>query len=324
MRAGVNCSAVRWDHLVSRPWSVVDARGRRPRWEDPAVANERQTPPVAGELLELAVTVARRAAELVRARRAEGVADVGTKSTVTDLVTEADRAVERLIVEQIRQRRPRDGFLGEEYGEGSPPSEADHQGPVGGADHRGPVRWVVDPIDGTVNFVYGLPVYAVSIAAQVAGRSVAGVVVNAATGEEWTASRGGGAWRDGRPLGRGGPWRGGATDLGQALVATGFAYDAAARARQAAVVAGLLPRVRDIRRFGAASVDLCYVADGRFDAFFERGLNPWDHAAAGLVAVEAGLLVTGLRGAPPGGDMVLAAPPALHGPLHDLLVSLDA
>ena len=307
------------------------------------MANERQTPPVAGELLELAVTVARRAAEVVRARRAEGVADVGTKSTVTDLVTEADRAVERLIVEQIRQRRPRDEFLGEEYGS---VSGADHRGEepaLGGADQDGTVRWVVDPIDGTVNFVYGLPVYAVSIAAQIAGRSVAGVVVNAATGEEWTASHGGGAWRDGRPLWRGdtrrgearpgGPGRGdtrpgdtraGVTDLGQALVATGFAYDAAARARQAAVVAGVLPRVRDIRRFGAASVDLCYVAEGRLDAYFERGLNPWDHAAAGLVAVEAGLVVTGLRGAPPGADMVLAAPPALHGPLHDLLVSLDA
>jgi myo-inositol-1(or 4)-monophosphatase len=288
------------------------------------VANERQTPPVAGELLDLAVTVARRAAELVRARRAEGVADVGTKSTVTDLVTEADRAVERLIVEQIRQRRPRDEFLGEEYGS---VGGADHHGPDHGGD-RAPgdagtgVRWVVDPIDGTVNFVYGLPVYAVSIAAQIDGHSVAGVVVNAATGEEWTASRGGGAWRDGRRLSGGGSRP--ATELGQALVATGFAYDAAARARQAAVVAGVLPRVRDIRRFGAASVDLCYVAEGRFDAFFERGLNPWDHAAAGLVAVEAGLVVTGLRGAPPGVDMVLAAPPALYGPLHDLLVSLDA
>jgi myo-inositol-1(or 4)-monophosphatase len=273
------------------------------------VANERQTPPVAGELLELAVTVARRAAKLVRARRAEGIADVGTKSTVTDLVTEADRAVERLIVEQIRQRRPHDDLLGEEYGEAN----------LAGADRHSTVRWVVDPIDGTVNFVYGLPVYAVSIAAQIAGHSVAGVVVNAATGEEWTASRGGGAWRDGRIL-----RPSAVTDLGQALVATGFAYDAAVRAEQAAVVAGVLPRVRDIRRFGAASVDLCYVAEGRFDAYFERGLNPWDHAAAGLVAVEAGLVVTGLRGAPPGGDMVLAAPPALHGPLHDLLVSFNA
>jgi myo-inositol-1(or 4)-monophosphatase len=271
------------------------------------VANERQSGPVAAELLDLAVTVARDAAELVRARRAEGIADIGTKSTATDLVTEADRAVERLIADQIRRARPGDEFLGEEYGQ------------AGAAGGDGTVRWVVDPIDGTVNYVYDLPVYAVSIAAQTGGRSVAGVVVNAATGEEWTATRGGGAWRQGRRL------RAGAgTSLAQALVATGFAYDAAVRARQAAVVAAVLPRVRDIRRFGAASVDLCYAAEGRFDAYFEKGLNPWDHAAAGLIAAEAGLMVTGLRGAPPSREMVLAAPAALHGPLHDLLVSLDA
>ena len=269
------------------------------------MANEHATVPDAADLLDLAVATARAAAALARAHRAEGVADVGTKSTITDLVTEADRAVERLIVRQIRQHRPHDAFLGEEYGEDNGSEAA--------------VRWVVDPIDGTVNYVYGLPVYAVSIAAQVGGQSVAGVVVNAPTGEEWTATRGHGAWRDGRRLRTGTQ-----TDLGQALVATGFAYDAAVRARQAAVVAGVLPRVRDIRRFGAASVDLCYTAEGQFDAYYERGLNAWDHAAAGLVAAEAGLLVTGLRGAPPSGDMVLAAPPALHGPLHDLLVALDA
>jgi myo-inositol-1(or 4)-monophosphatase len=288
------------------------------------VANEHGTAPDAAELLDLAVATARAAADLAREHRAEGVAGIGTKSTITDLVTEADRAVERFIVRQIRQHRPHDAFLGEEYGEDSEPtsergrSEAEAK-PDGHSGSEATVRWVVDPIDGTVNYVYGLPVYAVSIAAQVGGQSVAGVVVNAPTGEEWTATRGHGAWRDGRRL-----HTGSQTDLGQALVATGFAYDAAVRARQAAVVAGVLPRVRDIRRFGAASVDLCYTAEGQFDAFYERGLNPWDHAAAGLVAVEAGLLVTGLRGAPPSGDMVLAAPPALHGLLHDLLVALDA
>jgi myo-inositol-1(or 4)-monophosphatase len=282
------------------------------------VANEHGTAPDAARLLDLAVATARAAADLAREHRAEGVADIGTKSTITDLVTEADRAVERLIVRQIRQHRPHDAFLGEEYGENSETSEAEAK-PGRHTGSEATVRWVVDPIDGTVNYVYGLPVYAVSIAAQVGGQSVAGVVINVPTGEEWTATRGHGAWRDGRRLRTGTQ-----TDLGQALVATGFAYDAAVRARQAAVVAGVLPRVRDIRRFGAASVDLCYTAEGQFDAFYERGLNPWDHAAAGLVAVEAGLLVTGLRGAPPSGDMVLAAPPALHGPLHDLLVALDA
>jgi len=265
-----------------------------------------------GELLELAVATARRAADLAQARRAEGVAGIGTKSTATDLVTAADLAVERLIVDLIRQRRPTDEFLGEEFGAAAAATPA---GP--GTD--GAVRWVVDPIDGTVNYVYGLPQYAVSIAAQMGGASVAGVVLNAASGEVWTAIRGAGAWREGHRL-RGS----GVTDLGQALVATGFAYDASERARQAAVVAGVLPRVRDIRRFGAASLDICYAAEGRFDAYYETGLNPWDHAAAGLVAGEAGLLVTGLRGAAPGPRMVLTAPPALHGPLHELLVALGA
>jgi myo-inositol-1(or 4)-monophosphatase len=257
------------------------------------------------ELLDLALTVARRAAELAQEHRAKGVAGLGTKSTVTDVVTEADRAVERLIVDLIRRQRPGDDFLGEEHGEAG----------SGAAE----VRWVVDPIDGTVNYVYDLPQYAVSIAAQVDGVSVAGAVINAATGDEWTAVRGGGAYRAGQRL-RGS----GQTDLGQALVGTGFAYDAARRARQAAVAAGVLPRVRDIRRFGASSLDLCFAAEGRLDAYYEQGLNPWDHAAAGLVAEEAGLLVTGLRGAPPSAVMLVAGPPALHRPLHDLLVSLDA
>jgi myo-inositol-1(or 4)-monophosphatase len=178
---------------------------------------------------------------------------------------------------------------------------------------------VVDPIDGTVNYVYGLPHYAVSIAAEVDGRAVAGVVRDAASGEEWTAMRGHGAWRDGSRLACSQ-----VAELGQALVATGFGYDAARRAHQASVLPTLLPRVRDIRRFGAASIDLCFVAEGRVDAYFEKGLNVWDHAAGGLVAMEAGVWVTGLRGAPPGPAMVLAAPPALHGPLHALLVELDA
>jgi myo-inositol-1(or 4)-monophosphatase len=262
--------------------------------------------PDPGDLLTVAVEVAAEAAQLALAYRADGLrdADLGTKSTATDLVTAADRAVERLIAQRLRAHRPYDEILGEEYG-----------GPAGG---RG-VRWIVDPIDGTVNYVYGLAPYAVSIAAQVDGVSVAGVVRNAATGEQWTAVRGGGAWRDGVRLT--GSTR---TDLGQSLVATGFGYDAARRANQARVLATVLPAVRDIRRFGAASVDLCFAAEGRVDAYFERGLNPWDHAAGGLVAEEAGLLVTGLRGSPPSEAMVVAAPPALHAPLHDLLATLDA
>jgi myo-inositol-1(or 4)-monophosphatase len=268
------------------------------------------------ELLAVAVDVARQAAALAVARRVDGIGEVGTKSTATDLVTAADRAVERLIVELLREHRPGDEVLGEEYG-GEEPMGA-RQGLAPKVD-RDRVRWVVDPIDGTVNYVYGLPHYAVSVAAEVHGEAVAGVVVNAPTGEEWTAVRGGGAWRDGHRL-----VCSQVADLGQALVATGFGYDAARRAHQAGVLPHLLPRVRDVRRFGAASIDLCFAADGRVDAYFEKGLNAWDHAAGGLVAVESGLLVTGLRGQPPGPAMVLAASPALHPALHALLAELDA
>jgi myo-inositol-1(or 4)-monophosphatase len=263
------------------------------------------TTPKPAELLELAVRLTRDAAHTARTMRAEGVSGVATKSTATDVVTAADRAVERQVVAALRHARPRDTVLGEEYGD------------TGRA--VGPVRWILDPIDGTVNYLYGLPQYAVSLAAEVDGVVVAGVVRNAATGDEWTATRGGGAWRDGRAL------EGSAeTVLSQALVATGFGYDAPRRAHQGAVIAGLITRVRDIRRFGSAALDLCAAAEGLVDAYFEKGLNPWDHAAGGLIATEAGLRVDGLAGAPPGPAMVVAAPPALFGPLHDRLVELDA
>jgi myo-inositol-1(or 4)-monophosphatase len=264
----------------------------------------------ASTLLDLAVTAARAGAELAVRRRAEGLGVVDTKSTDTDLVTAADRAVERLLIEILLGARPGDRVLGEEGGETG----------IGAADGSdGSVRWVIDPIDGTVNYVYGLPQYAVSIAAEAGGRVVAGVVRNAATGEEWTAIRGGGAWRDGRRLAGSA-----ATTLDRCLVATGFGYDAARRAHQAAVLANLLPQIRDVRRFGAASIDLCLAAEGRVDAYYEKGLNAWDHAAGGLIATEAGLLVTGLRGEPPGPTMVVAAMPAVHDELHTVLVDLDA
>lgn len=264
--------------------------------------------PEAEKLLELAVEVARRAGATALRMRADGVSGVTTKSTATDVVTAADKAVERQVIADLRAARPQDAVLGEEYGAASATA------PGGGA-----VRWILDPIDGTVNYLYGLPQYAVSLAAEVDGVVVAGVVHNPATGYEWTAVLGGGAYRDGRRL-----HGSSATDLSQSLVATGFGYDARRRAHQAAVVAELLPRVRDIRRFGAASIDLCLTAEGLVDAYFEKGLNPWDRAAGGLVATEAGLLVTGLAGAEPGPELVLAAPPALHADLHDLLVGLDA
>jgi myo-inositol-1(or 4)-monophosphatase len=255
-------------------------------------------------LLSVAVEVARGAADLARELREQGVSGISTKSTATDVVTAADRATERYVRDALRERRPGDTVLGEESGESS---------------GTGAVRWIVDPIDGTVNYLYGLPQYAVSLAAEVDGVVVAGVVRNAATGEEWTATLSGGAYRAGQRLAGTS-----VTELGQALVATGFGYAASRRAHQAQVLARLLPSIRDIRRFGAAALDLCFVAEGRVDAYFEKGLNLWDHAAGGLVAAEAGLLVTGLAGAPPGPDLVLAAPPAIHGALHDALVAFDA
>jgi myo-inositol-1(or 4)-monophosphatase len=268
-----------------------------------AADNETSTP---GDLLAIAVRIARDAAATARRMRTEAITDVQTKSTDTDVVTAADRAVERQVVTALRAERPGDSVLGEEYGDSAAPDP-------------GRVRWVLDPIDGTVNYLYGLPQYAVSLAAEVDGAVVAGVVCNAATGDEWTATLGGGAWRDGHRLTGSRPG-----SLDQALVATGFGYDAKRRAHQGAVVAGLITRVRDIRRFGAAALDLCMAAEGQLDAYYEKGLNPWDHAAGGLVATEAGLRVAGLAGAPAGPEMVLAAPPALFGALHDVLVELDA
>ena len=241
--------------------------------------------------------------------RDEAINDVSTKSTDTDVVTEADRSVERQVVEELSRVRPGDSVLGEEYGtagDGRPPA----------ADT---VRWILDPIDGTVNYLYGLPQYAVSLAAEVDGIVVAGVVRNAATGDEWTATLGGGAWRGDRRLG--GSAR---TTRDRPRLATGFGYDPARRAHQGRVLAGLITRVRDIRRFGAAALDLCMAAEGSVDAYFEKGLNPWDHAAGGLVAAEAGLRVSGLDGAEPGRDMLIAAPPAIFDALHDLLAELDA
>ncbi len=258
------------------------------------------------ELLAIGVRVARDAAATARRMRAEAITDVTTKSTDTDVVTAADKAVERQVVDALAAERPGDTVLGEEYGDSA-------------AHRSGVVRWVVDPIDGTVNYLYGLPQYAVSLAAEMDGVAVAGVVINAATGAEWTATRGGGAWRDGRRLT--GSVR---TRLDQALVGTGFGYDARRRAHQGAVLARLITEVRDIRRFGAAALDLCAVAEGTLDAYFEKGLNAWDHAAGGLIATEAGATVAGLSGAAPGPEMVVAAPPALFEPLHAALVELDA
>jgi myo-inositol-1(or 4)-monophosphatase len=241
----------------------------------------------AEELAAIAVEVARGAADHVRTRRAELIDDVSsafrsdavtTKSTPTDPVTIVDTETEELIRRELARLRPDDDVLGEEDG--------------GSVDVPDGVRWVVDPIDGTVNFLHGVPAYSVSVAAQVGGESVAGAVVDVARGMVYRAHRGGGAWLE----------AGGGTDavrlratpvesVSMALVATGFSYQADRRAAQGALIAALLPRVQDVRRIGSAALDLCMVAAGMVDAHVEHALNPWDWAAGALVAAEAGAVV---------------------------------
>lgn len=245
-------------------------------------------------LLDLAVDVATRAGTLLidgidRMRTA-----VGTKSTRTDMVSEMDHAAERLIADALGAARPHDAVVGEEG--------TDAEGDSG-------VRWVFDPLDGTTNYLYGFPSWGVSIAAEVDGAAAVGVVHDPTHGETFTARRGAGAWCNGRPL-----RVEGAPDLATALVGTGFAYDSRRRAEQAALLAHVLPAVRDIRRAGAAALDLCWVALGRLDAFYEQGLAPWDWAAGTLVAAEAGAVVGVLED----GTRVVA-PPHLYGPLCEVL-----
>jgi myo-inositol-1(or 4)-monophosphatase len=239
------------------------------------------------DLLRLAVEVADEAADLVRERRRGGVEVAATKSSPVDVVTEVDKAAERLIFDRLMAARPGDGFLGEE-----------------GASSRSTsgVEWVVDPIDGTVNFLYGIPQYAVSIAAAVEGEVVAGVVLDVQSHERFTAVRGGGAFLDGARLRVGDEPK----PLSQCLVGTGFNYVEAVRLLQATAVAALLHEVRDIRRMGSAALDLCSVAAGRLDAYVEEGLNAWDMAAGGLVATEAGALLDLPVGVGGGGCAVCA------------------
>ncbi len=240
----------------------------------------------------------------MRQTRISAIEHIGTKSTDTDIVTAADKAAESFVVGALAELRKGDQVLGEEGGQRAGASV---------------VRWILDPIDGTVNYLYGLPNYAVSLAAEVDGRVVAGVVHNPATGEEWTAIRGQGAFRNGRPV-----RCSTVTSLDMSLIASGFGYATERREYQGRVIGGLLPRIRDLRRFGAASIDLCLAADGRVDAYFEKGLSLWDYAAGALVAEEAGLIVSGLRGAAPGAEMVIAAPVGVFDALHAALVELDA
>ncbi len=243
--------------------------------------------PTPAALRDLALSVARAGAALVRERRTRGVTVADTKSSTVDVVTEADRACEQLIRQLLLEARPDDSILGEE-----------------GDDHVGTstVRWVVDPIDGTVNFLYGLPDHAVSVAAEVDGEVVAGAVVNIATGVEYVAASGLGATRDGETLHvRDVP------PVAERLVLTGFGYRADVRAGQAERVARLLPKVRDIRRMGSCALDLCHVAEGSADGYVEEGPQAWDWSAGSLIAVEAGARFALLRRGPER-TVVVAAP----------------
>lgn len=261
-------------------------------------------PEMAADLLRRALSAATASGDLLVGNRP---AEVSSKSTATDVVTDLDRASEQLLIELLLADGPADGVLGEEGGE--------RHGTSG-------VRWVIDPLDGTVNYVYGLPEWAVSVAAEVDGVAVAGVVHAPALRTTWWASAGGGAWRaidggDAMRLRVGEEQR-----LSHALTATGFAYDAAVRVEQGAVIAAIIGQVRDLRRPGAAAVDLCRVADGSCDAYFERGLHPWDLAAGALVVAEAGGCVTPLPRSRAAN--IVAANPVLFDELVVVLRAADA
>jgi myo-inositol-1(or 4)-monophosphatase len=225
---------------------------------------------------------------------------VTTKSSPTDVVTVMDRAAERVILDGLARLRPDDAVISEE--------SAATSGASG-------VRWLVDPLDGTVNYLYGIPHYAVSIAAEVNDVLAAGVVLDVERRLVYAATRGGGATCDGRAL-----TCSTETELAQSLLATGFSYDVERRTVQARSMVRVLPAVRDIRRFGSAALDLCAVALGQVDAFFESGMHKWDWAAGTLIAREAGARVDGLQGRPPGRHTTLAANPVLFERVHDLLV----
>ncbi len=262
--------------------------------------------------VEAAEFVRRRRAEVFRAGPGAGGGGVRSKSTPTDPVTVVDTETERLLRDRLAHMRPGDPILGEEGG--GPASAGDL-----GAAPEDAVTWVLDPIDGTVNFVYGIPAYAVSVAAQVKGVSVAGAVADVVAGRVYSAATGLGAQVI---HGRGrDPLRcADVDDLSMCLLGTGFGYSTGRRKVQAELLARMLPVVRDVRRIGSAALDLCMVAAGRLDAFYEHGLQPWDSAAGALIAAEAGARVVLPSGEVDGAGLTVAAAPAIA---DELLAALE-
>ncbi|MBL3686494.1 inositol monophosphatase [Leucobacter zeae] len=263
-------------------------------------------------LAGIAIRLAERAGSRVLDLRRRGVEVQASKSSAIDIVTAADRESERMIVEALRAERPDDGVFGEEG--------------AGIAGTSG-ITWVIDPIDGTANYLYDLPAYAVSIAATVADdaafadgrRAVASAVHNPRTGETFDAWEGGGARLNGRTIRISGQ-----AELAASLVGTGFGYTVERKLEQIEMVTRVLPRIRDIRRFGSAAYDLCLLAAGRLDAYFERGLQPWDYAGGALIALEAGAELLGRDAStPPGEPLLCAADPALVRELRDVVLGAD-
>lgn len=257
------------------------------------------------DLAAIAESIAIEAGEqALRVRRSSTRSELTTesKSSPTDLVTETDRCIEALIVERILAARPNDSIDGEE-----------------GAQVCGNsgIAWSIDPIDGTTNFVYDLPAWCTSIAASIDGQTCIAAVFAPVSGELYQAQLGRGAQLNDRPIRCSGQ-----SDIAQALVATGFGYRAEIRSAQARIVSSVLPTIRDLRRLGAAALDLCQVAVGRVDAYYEQHLNPWDMAAGELIAREAGALTSDFDGGMPRPEEIIAATPGIHGPLRDLISSV--
>lgn len=251
-------------------------------------------------LLALATDLATSAGALLLSGIDDARTSVTTKSSITDMVSEMDRAAESLIVGGLASERPNDAILAEEG--------AAKEGSTG-------LRWVIDPLDGTTNYLYGIPAWSVSIAVEREGRTLVGVVRDPSRGDTFSAIAGQGSFRNRvslapRP----------APTLDRALIGTGFGYDSARRVAQAALLPTVLAEVRDIRRFGSAALDLCWVGAGELDGYFEAGLAPWDLAAGSLVAAEAGNWVGTIDASPTGlPEIVVAAPPGLSEPLIALI-----